>query len=295
MSCRNLPALPIQIFCIFLTYQTVGCGPTSQSDNQNQSFTRNVFGTDDRQDLDVRTFPGSAVARLDYGCSAAMIGRRLALTAAQCVYDSGKNDLRPSVKYLKVGYRAGSAVAESWISKVWIGTLTPGEDRTQDWAVLALSDDLGDKTGWFGIGKQVSPEMLPLTVHLAGYAVDKDDGQQPVVVDYCYMHKIDESGRILHDCDSLKWIAGGPLYTRTGSDADIVGISVSEFRRGEAESVHAETYSDEYANVAVNSKAFYEVVAILSQISDPGTYSQAIGEASEFINLNSSPGRSGGI
>lgn len=266
-------------------------GSLSCDHGKKSSLAKNVFGMDSRTELDVSTFPGKAVARLDGGCSAAIIGKKLALTAAHCVFDSEKSALREDVRYLTSGYKNGVAAAKTWISQVWIGTTTPETTRKNDWAILILSDDIGSTTGWFGIGPKVTEASLPMSVSMAGYGSDKGSGKVPQLTSECYLHKIDAEERVLHDCDGVTGVSGGPIFLKQAEGgATIISITAAEFRNG-GQSENRATYSHEYANIAVNATRFASAAETLVAAASNGAAITAIESATHFTNMNSTAGQ----
>src|SRR5690606_2437684 len=102
----------------------------------------------------------------------------------------------------------------SWIAGVWFGSQTPEDDRKSDWAILLLQDPIGDTTGWFGVDSINLEHDFPVPVSLAAYASDKSNGEIPQYTKECYLHKLDDRGRVLHDCDAVSGSSGGVLFTR---------------------------------------------------------------------------------
>jgi len=259
-----------------------GCGG-----KQPNHDPKNVFGADERVELDINTSPGRAIGKLDGGCTATMIGMRLAVTAAHCIISGDSSSMRSDVRYFKSGLKNATAVATSWVSAAWLGTKKPDTDRRNDWAVLLLAEDIGTKTGWFGVKAGNVAESLPFTVSLAAYGTDKDHGEVPQVTKYCYIHKVDEQNRLLHDCDSASGAAGGPLYVGSGADAYIVGLAVAEFRNGDT-SLRRDAYSHEFANIAVSADRFLGVIEKLRSTVDAGLAAPEMESIFTLTNTNPS-------
>ncbi len=219
---------------------------------------KNTFGRDDRVDLDPATGAFTAILRLDGGCSAVLVAPRLALTAAHCLFDEA-GAARPPAFVARGGFRAGQASTSVNVERAWLGTKTPNDQRTRDWAILQL-DDAPDG---LGTGLVVDSEALtgattlPYTVSLAGYSADRRGGTVLSLHRDCLVRTVDREGqRFFHDCDSKSGISGAPLLVKIGEITAIVGLSVSEFRQGAPESVERGEYSDDYANVGIAASTF---------------------------------------
>lgn len=265
-----------------------GCG-----NNEPASEAKNIFGTDSRQELKTTTFPGSAVGRLDIGCTGSMIGKKLAITAAHCVVDVATGKLRTEVTSFKSGLKGASNVAESWIAAAWVGSLKPEAERKNDWAILLLNDDIGSRTGWFGLKPIDTSSQLPFTLNTAGYASDKDQGETPLVARNCYIHKVDDAGRLLHDCDGVTGISGGPMYVESGSSATIMAITAAEFRRGD-QSMTVDAYSHQLANIGVAIDTLLMVVEKVKPSVDSGLSIPDVTDTIYLVNTGSNPGTGNG-
>jgi hypothetical protein len=108
---------------------------------------------------------------------------------------------------------------------------------------------------------------LPYTVSLVGYSSDRDQAKSASVHRGCYVHEVSE-GRLFHDCDATAGVSGGPLFKTISNVTHIVGITVSEFRRGNAGSVQRDGYESDYANVGVPAQEFAAVARTLLQTID---------------------------
>lgn len=269
---------------LLINLALLSCGA---AEHHNTSELTNVIGDDDRSELATNSLPGRAIGRLDGGCTAFMVGKNYAMTAAHCVYNPETQTLRTDLKTLKVAPNGDTSFAESWISSVWIGTTQPVEERSRDWAILKLEKDIGTKTGWFGVSNQNILQNLPFTTALAGYTSDIDGGEKPHVQTRCYIMKIDENGRLLHECDTSKGSSGSPMFTKTNDGYYVAAINVAEFRDGD-ESMTVNSYSHQYANIAVDANQFQQ---ILGDVRASATDRQVAG-ALYFANTNASEERS---
>lgn len=273
--------LPVCGLMCGLFFVLAGCG----SKDRDLGQSKNVFGTENRVDLDVSSYPGRALGRLDGGCSGALIGKDMAVTAAHCVYDTDTGELRRDIQFFRSGYRDGQVGQESWIQAVWFGTKTPVASRKDDWAILQLATPIGESTGWFGVAATNVTENLPATVHLAGYSSDYARGERAHQQKDCYIHKIDEQGRHLHDCDGGTGVSGAPIYSEDGSGAQIVALAVSEFRTGSV-SMQRDAYSHDYANIAIAVDSVASTAGQLRRAFDSGQVPEQIPGVHNLVNLN---------
>jgi protease YdgD len=241
-----------------------GCG------REQGSQTENIFGPDNRETADSSSRPYSAVGRLDNGCTGTLIGRRLVLTAAHCVVDNATGTVRTDLKYFRPAFSQGSSREALFIDFMWFGSEKPEDNRTQDWAVVRLERAVDDSYGKWAIHEVDFAAALPNTVSLIGYSSDRDQANSASLHRGCYVHEVSE-GRLFHDCDATAGVSGGPLFKEIQGTPHIVGITVSEFRRGAPASVTREDgYERDYANVGVPAGSFAAAARTLLQTADAG-------------------------
>ena len=239
-----------------------GCG-------RSDSKVKNVFGADDRQLITTRAYPFSALAKLDDGCSGALIGHGLLLTAAHCVIDPTTQTARSNFRKVTIDVIGGHGSDEATPVRAWIGTNQPEQDRKSDWAIVLLSRRLGDLQGSLGVYARDFEHSMTEPVSLMGYSSDMNAGQTGSVHWNCHVQKVSE-GRLFHDCDATAGISGGPIFQQTIDGFKVVAISVSEFRHDQPAPIHRDQWTEEFTNVGVPATAFVDVVEKLQSTVDGG-------------------------
>jgi protease YdgD len=232
------------------------------------SHSTNVFGRDDRQTVTNRNAPWSAIGRLllpdGTHCTATLVSRSLALTAAHCVMKD-KALMKGNYRF-QPQYSHGST-EESGVNYIWWGTTDPDTYRGLDWAILRLEKPLGDRYGWMGVRKQNGYDLLSArTYYMGGYSGDYQKGEVASWQGgFRFTHFWPASGFAWHDADTTRGASGSSIFfyensSQPGTSAYVVSINVAEYRNGGDTSLIGVPYSEKTANVAIPSETFYDYV-----------------------------------
>lgn len=163
--------------------------------------------------------------------TAAIIGKKLALTAAHSIFNPDDNFAKYSNWTLYPGYNGNKYYGGSsgW-SKVYYSNKYKETRKTDyDWAICVLNEDIGSKVGTFGIRAPYTNgnDMLGLNVTAIGFPADLNYGFSSKGI-YMYRSMGSISAVYSNSFRSSIWIvkgqSGSPIIN---SDRYIVGIASS--------------------------------------------------------------------
>lgn len=194
-----------------------------------------------RRIVDASASPWSAIGRVNFSgyrtrqhCTGTMIGRRIVLTAAHCLYDgTRKTWIRPNRIHFLAGYQRGAQTARSTVISYQLSHSHNVESRVfrynpaEDWALLKLQKPIGDKTGflgWSGLDGAGLENSLPDSANLvlAGYPAIR---QHVLSVDEdCHEPEFATGNIMIVRCAAMAGDSGGPVMMLTGNQAIIVAV-----------------------------------------------------------------------
>ncbi|MFD2203974.1 trypsin-like serine peptidase [Kiloniella antarctica] len=169
VQCKNITAhaltkTALVVSCLIFLASTATVQASSLYKTKSSHLGKNGKNTvsSPKGTVNASTYPWSTIGRLNIGgkayCTAVMIGTNHVYTEANCLYNKAENRWWNNDElHFRAGYQHDEHIASSNISRVEISDSFNPESPDSlasiagNWALITLTDPLGQKTGWLGI------------------------------------------------------------------------------------------------------------------------------------------------
>lgn len=197
------------------------------------------FGRDDRVFMDTTVFPWVTVGQVSFdsggACTATLIADDVLITAAHCIADNGRFDMRGTFTtgYGRPGGAVSARVIDYFADPQWNEQRFSSTDDLDgtDWALLRIDTPLGAELGHVGVRGLVdtsgSRSAMRADLYQAGYSWDTGTHLSGNIG--CHMVQVYDDNTMAHDCDTTRGDSGSPFMVREGDEYFVVATD-SNFR-----------------------------------------------------------------
>ena len=194
--------------------------------------------------VDVREAPWDSIGKLQSvaggireTCTAALVGSRMVLSAAHCLFNRRtRHYFSPLSVHFVAGLEGQSFTAAAMARQLMTGPgydpENPGGTMGSDWSLIELASDVGNADHVLPLSRRIPPDGTMLMV--GGYAQEHPNVLTADLDCRVTGSFVDSQGRrlIRHNCATSRGVSGAPLLVRTETGWSIVGINVAQAKDG---------------------------------------------------------------
>jgi len=174
-------------------------------------------------------YPYTTMGLLGNGCPAVLIGKRFALTAGYCAYDTQNNKWYDNIDFFPAYNGKDAPYGSVRWKNVWapIG-FTRDKSPDYNFALIELEQDIGDKTGWMGFTH--FPEFPFKQLNLTSYPYEGVPANT-MWQTTCKISTVYD-GYFFYQCpgkyQTVSAMGGGPIWFKGKGDSDwwVTGIHI---------------------------------------------------------------------
>jgi len=226
--------------------------PGLEQSNNPSEGSRGIIGRDDRLPVTSRSYPWSAIGQLQFVngdssgyCTGVLISADVVLTNAHCVINPGTSQGYQQLVFLPnlINGRLRDETDATPVEAAWAATdfqQDDGPPNPDDWALLKLSQPLGDRYGTIGL----APLPLSTLTHsdyqenlmMVGYSGDFPARNPGLTAGFhagCSILGVTE-GSLIHNCDTTGGSSGGPILGIVDEEIWIVALNSAEITDAES-------------------------------------------------------------